>query len=274
MTTNGETRIRSGIYLLPNLMTAGNLLSGFMAVLQIIHAALAAKDADSGITAVAGHYQNAVWLILAACLFDVLDGRLARLGGQESPFGKEFDSLADIVSFGVAPALLVYQLVLRDFDKLGTLVASLYLVCGALRLARFNTAKPGANCSNDFVGFPIPAAAGVIASLTLLMLWLDRGSHTLGPWKYALAGFTMLLSFLMFSRLRYPSFKSLDWQTTRSPVRFLGIIGLLFLTAQNPEWMPAIIFCSYLLYGLIRPFLGPITRRKIEEEPEPPAAAS
>src|SRR5438034_11830127 len=120
------------IYLLPNLMTAGNLFCGFAATLKIVQGALLqSSDPDSA----ADLFHTAIWFILGACIFDVLDGRLARLGGQDSAFGREFDSLADIVSFGVAPALMVYRIVLIDFSRLGWLVAFVYLVCGVLMLA-------------------------------------------------------------------------------------------------------------------------------------------
>src|SRR5690606_4788607 len=130
------------IYLLPNLMTAGNLFCGFAASLKIVEGALivaAAPPASMVAAQVAAtdKYHAAIWLILASCIFDLLDGRLARLGGSDSAFGREFDSLADIVSFGVAPALMVYRIVLHEFDKIGWVIASVYLVCGALRLARF-----------------------------------------------------------------------------------------------------------------------------------------
>src|SRR5213594_3057334 len=106
----------------------------------------------------------AIFFILAACFFDLLDGRLARLGGHESMFGREFDSLADVVSFGVAPALMVYRIVLQEFPRACWIIAFIYLACGALRLARFNTASAnddGDTHPNTFTGFPIPAAAGL-----------------------------------------------------------------------------------------------------------------
>src|SRR5438094_7437613 len=123
------------IYLLPNLMTAGNLFCGFAATLKIVQGALIQwSSPDEAATL----FHAAVWFILGACIFDVLDGRLARLGGQDSAFGREFDSLADIVSFGVAPALMVYRIVLIDFPRLGWLVAVGYLVCDAQSEACFN----------------------------------------------------------------------------------------------------------------------------------------
>ncbi|TSA35735.1 MAG: CDP-diacylglycerol--serine O-phosphatidyltransferase [Verrucomicrobiaceae bacterium] len=256
------------IYLLPNLMTAGNLFCGFAAVLRIIEASLLVAVGQSAGTL----YHEAIAFILGACVFDLLDGRLARLGGHESIFGREFDSLADIVSFGVAPALLVYQIVLRDFQKTGWIIAFFFLLCGALRLARFNcmTAAPGEKPDRDFQGFPIPAAAGLIASLTLLMRWLQADDREIGPWKFVLPFLLLFLSFMMFSRVRYPSFKGLNWRTQRSIPAFLFLILLLAITAMNYHWMPAVLFVSFLLYGFVRPFISKAIRREIEEEdPDP-----
>ena len=253
------------IYLLPNLMTAGNLFCGFAAVLRIYDGA---QRID--LLAAASDFHDAIWFILAACIFDLLDGRLARLGGHESAFGREFDSLADIVSFGMAPALLVYQIVLGEFQNLGWMIAFIYLACGALRLARFNcvAASTGSATVPDksFTGFPIPAAAGVIASITLFMLWLDEGQRTIGRWKYALPVLMLFLSFMMFIKFRYPSFKAVNWRTTRSIPRFFFLIALLAVTVKFYQWMAAVIFLSYLLYGFLRPFLSPKRRRVIEEE--------
>jgi CDP-diacylglycerol--serine O-phosphatidyltransferase len=229
----------SKIYLLPNLMTAGNLFCGFTAT-------------------------------LGAFVFDFLDGRLARLGGHESPFGREFDSLADIVSFGLAPALMVYRVVLQEFPRACWIIAFVYLACGALRLARFNSAAAakhdGPNHQNTFTGFPIPAAAGLIASITLFLLWLAEGEHRLGNWRFVLPPLLLFLSFMMFSRFQYPSFKAIDWKTTKSIPRFLIISVVLVITAMNYEWMPAVLFLAYLLYGVLRPWLSRDWRREIEEE--------
>ncbi len=252
------------IYLLPNLMTAGNLFCGFAAVLRIYDGAQKVDFLEA-----ASDFHDAIWFILAACIFDLLDGRLARLGGHESDFGREFDSLADIVSFGMAPALLVYQIVLGEFQNLGWMIAFVYLACGALRLARFNcvaAAGTAAGSSKNFTGFPIPAAAGVIASITLFLLWLDEGQHTIGRFKYALPPLMLFLAFMMFSKFRYPSFKAVNWRTTRSIPSFLFLIAVLALTVKFYHWMAAVIFLTYLLYGFLRPFLSPKRRRVIEEE--------
>lgn len=260
------------IYLLPNLMTAGNLFCGFAATLQIIGGTVqkaAAVDAS-------GNFHAAILLILGACVFDLLDGRLARLGGHESPFGREFDSLADIVSFGIAPALMVYKIVLAEFGQFGLIVAFLYLACGALRLARFNciaaavteAGDPAAKreASRSFQGFPIPAAAGLIASLTMFMLWREEGNVEIGRWKFALPPLMLFLSFMMFSQFKYPSFKAVNWRTQRSLPVFVGIIVMIVMAAIFYQWMPAVLFIIYLMYGFLRPWLTRSWRRTIEEE--------
>jgi CDP-diacylglycerol--serine O-phosphatidyltransferase len=256
----------SKIYLLPNLMTAGNLFCGFAATLKIVQGALLqASDPD----AASALFYIAVWFILGACIFDVLDGRLARLGGNESAFGREFDSLADVISFGLAPALMVYRIVLFEFPRVGWVVAFVYLLCGALRLARFNTAAAAGvqNNSKEFTGFPIPAAAGLIASITLFMLWwFGERDHQIGHLKWVLPPLMLGLSIMMFSRLSYPSFKAITWRTTRSMSRFLIIAVMLLFTVLNYEWMPAVLFLLYLLYGLLRPWVSKAWQREIEEE--------
>src|SRR5438034_2800130 len=256
------------IYLLPNLMTAGNLFCGFTATLKILEGALLqASNPD----AASDLFHTAIWCILGAFVFDFLDGRLARLGGHESPFGREFDSLADIVSFGLAPALMVYRVVLQEFPRACWIIAFIYLACGALRLARFNCVSARQNGNDDetaknFTGFPIPAAAGLIASITLFLLWLAEGEHRLGNWRFVLPPLLLFLSFMMFSRFEYPSFKAINWKTKKSIPRFLIIILVLILTVLNYEWMPAVLLLAYLLYGVFRPWLSRDWRREIEEE--------
>lgn len=256
------------IYLLPNLMTAGNLFCGFTATLKILEGALLQM---SNPDAAAELFHMAIWFILGACFFDLLDGRIARLGGHESAFGREFDSLADIVSFGLAPALMVYRIVLQEFPRACWIIAFIYLACGALRLARFNciSAKidaAGVESEKSFTGFPIPAAAGLIASITLFMLWLAEGEHQLGRWKFVLPPLMLFLSFMMFSRFQYPSFKAINWKTKKSIPRFLVISLIVIITVMNYEWMPAVLFLAYLLYGFLRPWLSREWRREIEEE--------
>src|SRR3954467_14176840 len=246
------------IYLLPNLMTMGNLFCGFTATLKILEGALL-QSVD--VIAAGELFHTAIWFILGACFFDLLDGRLARLGGHESAFGREFDSLADIVSFGVAPALMVYRVVLQEFPRACWIIAFIFLSCGALRLARFTTVSAihdsnSTGPGKKFTGFPIPAAAGLIASITLFLLWFAAGEHQLGHWKFVLPPLMLFLSFMMFSRFQYPSFKGINWKTTKSLPRFIVIAVLLMVTVKFYEWMPAVLFLAYLLYGFLRPFLS------------------
>lgn len=263
------------IYLLPNLMTAGNLFCGFAATLKILEGALIQAAATPGLeeaadAAAAEKFHIAIWCILASCIFDALDGRLARLGGHESPFGREFDSLADIVSFGVAPALMVYRIVLHEFPNVGWVIASVYLICGALRLARFNclAADNAAAANKEFRGFPIPAAAGVIASITLCLLWFDEKGREIGQGKWVLPPLMLFLAWMMFSGFKYPSFKAINWRTTRTLPKFIAIVTVLIVTVRYYQWMPAVIFISYLLYGFLRPFLSRKMKEEIEDEVE------
>jgi len=253
------------VYLLPNLMTAGNLACGFSAVMAIFDGM---QSAEGG----AREFHIAIFLILGACLFDALDGRIARLKGQDSMFGREFDSLADIISFGIAPALLVMDMVLKSFDdRLGWTIAFVYLLCGAMRLARFNCLSQAAAedktepKSRDFVGFPIPAAAGLIASLTLFMLWLNEGDKNVGNWKYLLVVIMPLLSFMMLSEFSYPSFKAMNWKAKKSLVWLFVAILVLVCAVNFVEFVPLLIFMSYLTYGLVRPWISREWRREIED---------
>ncbi len=166
---------------------------------------------------------------------------------------------------------MVYRIVLQEFPRACWIIASIYLACGALRLARFNCLAAnheavGSDNEKNFTGFPIPAAAGLIASITLFLLWLAEGEHHLGKWKFVLPPLMLFLSFMMFSRFQYPSFKALNWKTKKSIPRFLVISLVLLCTVMNYEWMPAVLFLSYLLYGFLRPWLSREWRREIEEE--------
>lgn len=257
------------IYLLPNLMTAGNLFCGFIAVLYIFQGR--DKGGMDDLIATSHYYKDAILLIFGSCVFDLLDGRVARFSGQESAFGREFDSLADVISFGLAPALLLMDIVLFEFgDTMGQLLAFVYLLCGAMRLARFNClAALGSAGSKDFVGVPIPAAAGVISSYTLAMLYLGEGHREiLSKIKFVLPVLMLVLSFLMFSKLRYPSLKDLNWRTQRSIPSVLIAILLVVFTVRYYEWMPAVIFTLYLAYGMVRPWVNRKWRREIEDTDE------
>ncbi len=256
----------SRIYFLPNLMTAGNLFCGFMAVVSCIHARLA-ETAGSGEylgSTPAGHYRYAVWLILGAAAFDTLDGRLARMGGRESLFGAEFDSLADVVSFGFAPALLMFFFILSPsqgipvFRNIGWFFGFVYLLCAAVRLARFNVItnplihRGHKELNKDFVGLPVPAAAATVAALVLFLLKLIEADRTLKNGALVLPFLMLLIAVLMVSSVRYPSGKKVDLQTTtrlRNFVFFLGLIGLVWLFKE----VAVLGVClGYIFFGLIR----------------------
>jgi CDP-diacylglycerol---serine O-phosphatidyltransferase len=260
------------IYFLPNLFTAGNLLCGFFALTWIFK-----YQADPDIRFI----HNALWLILGAFACDFLDGRVARLGGKESAFGREFDSLADLVSFGVAPAFMVYRIVLDEFAHTGWMVAAVYLACGALRLARFNILSMRGASSNEFVGFPIPSAAAMVVSVTMFMLWLqERGiiapvgtpEHPLGPWRYALPVVMLLLSVMMVSTVKYPTFKHVDWTMRKSLATFVAALVILCLALQWPQVTLAALFVFYLIYGMVRPWVSKRLRKEIEIEEDEPEA--
>jgi CDP-diacylglycerol--serine O-phosphatidyltransferase len=267
---NGNARLK--IYFLPNLLAAGNLFCGFIALTKIVEA----TPGDPGFSK-AIHW--ALFYILLACICDLLDGRVARLGGYESPFGREFDSLADIVSFGVAPAFLVHRIVLADVfkehPKIGWFIASIFLICGAFRLARFNCLadKAGSGGGKEFVGFPIPAAAGYVASLTLLLLWAEDHDYTKfreSYIRYLLPAMLVFLSLMMVSQVKYPTFKKLDLRATRTFPKMVAIVlvvGFFILLWDKLLLfvLPA-LFTLYLLYGFVRPFISGRMRHEIEEE--------
>lgn len=263
------------IYFLPNLFTAGNLFCGFVALTKIVEANLTPR-ADGTIDW--WPIMLALGFILLACIFDLFDGRVARMGGVESPFGREFDSLADLVSFGVAPAFLVHRVVLKDvFEshaEVGWFIASVYLLCGAFRLARFNclAAMAGTGGGKEFLGFPIPSAAGLVASLTLLIIRLNEKDRSLGHWNYLLVVVLIFLSAMMVSTVRYPTFKSLGLRSTSTFTKaiiaalFLGFI--MVLREKIIFYVLPVLFTAYLVYGFIRPRISRKMRDEIEEEEE------
>jgi len=288
MATNPETTPpvegeKLKIYFLPNLLTAGNLFCGFVALTKIVEANLT-PDASGFVNWMPIKF--ALGAILLACIFDLFDGRVARMGGRESPFGREFDSLADLISFGVAPAFLVHRVVLHnalpeEYAGLGWFIASIYLVCGAFRLARFNclSAMNAPGAGKDFLGFPIPSAAGLVASLTLFIIKLNEKEKDLGHWGYLLPVVLVFLSAMMVSEVRYPSFKSLG---LRSSTTFLKVVvaalfvGLMLILQEKIlYYVLPIFFTAYLLYGFVRPYISRAWRKEIEEvdEDEPEAGS-
>ena len=249
--------LRKGVYLLPNLLTSAGLFSGFYSIICTLNAARAGATR---------WYWLAAVMILVAQLCDALDGRLARLTRSTSSFGIQYDSLADLVAFGVAPGILVYQWALRPWGRWGWLAASLYVTCGALRLARFNVQIASVE-KRYFVGLPIPAAAGVIAATVLLYLWLggegETGKHIMMLLViFAVAG-------LMVSEIRYYSFKEIRFHHRHPFPVLLGLIVLFLLTVGTPQVMLFLGMGSYALSG---PLLA--LARRLTGRPLPPAAGA
>lgn len=195
------------VYVLPNLFTTAGLFAGFYAIMQ----------------ARLGNFEAACLAVYAAMIMDIIDGRLARLTNTMSDFGSEYDSLADMVSFGVAPAMLMYDFLLKDIGRAGSLIAFVYIACAALRLARFNVAK--VDDKRFFIGVPSPGAAAMIASI--VWVCIDYGID-ISPIKWFLAFLMGLVALAMVSNIRYRSFKDVDF---RDKVPFVGIIIVVLIIA-------------------------------------------
>ena len=240
--------IRKGVYLLPNLFTTGTLFAGFYSI----------------VATTKGDYQIAAWFILVAAIFDVLDGKVARLTGTTSQFGVEYDSLADLAAFGVAPGLLMYAWALTEFGKLGWLAGFLYVVCGALRLARFNVQVNTVE-SKRFVGLPIPAAAGMVASCVLLFYRLG-GEGTIK--QISIVILIYVLAFLMVSNVRYFSLKDPEL-FKRQPFGFLvlAIFMIIVIVAE-----PSIMLFSFAFLYMISGLIG--STFDFFRKPQPPEAVS
>jgi CDP-diacylglycerol---serine O-phosphatidyltransferase len=223
---------RRGIFLLPSLLTTGNLFCGFLALIMTAEA----------------RYVEAAVAIFVAMVLDVLDGKVARLTKTTTQFGLEFDSLADVVSFCVAPAFMLYTLALGAFGRAAWLGAFLFVICGALRLARFNVYSGGSD-RRYFVGLPTPAAAGIVAAVVLLL-----GNDDIGRWLgAAIAAGTYLVAVLMVSTFRYYSFKEIDFARRRPTWVLLLVVLAVLIVATHPQWFLFLLFSVYVLSGPTRP---------------------
>jgi CDP-diacylglycerol---serine O-phosphatidyltransferase len=228
-----EVNRARGIYLLPNLFTLSALFAGFYAI----------------VAAMKGIFEHAAIAIFVAMLMDSLDGRVARLTNTQTPFGAQLDSLSDMVSFGIAPALVIYSFALNYIGKLGWLAAFFYTAAVALRLARFNT-RISSNDKRYFQGLASPSGAGIIAGL----VWVCAEYHITGFFIRVEAFIlTPLVGLLMVSNIRYRSFKDLDLKNNVSFMVILFIVFGLVLISIDP---PDILFAAFLVYGLS----GPVTR--------------
>jgi len=221
--------LRRGVFLLPNLLTTGGLFSGFYSIVATMN----------------GNYLVAAWFILIAAIFDGLDGKVARLTNTTSKFGVEYDSLCDLVAFGVAPGLMMYAWALKPFGKMGWLAAFLYVVCGALRLARFNVQITTVE-SKRFVGLPIPAAAWMAASLVIFFHHMG-GTGTIK--KVSVLLLIYVLAGLMVSSFHYYAFKDPEL-FRRQPFGFLvlAIIFIIVIVAE-PEIMIFALACVFIASG-------------------------
>jgi CDP-diacylglycerol---serine O-phosphatidyltransferase len=221
---------RKGIHIIPSLFTTGNVFCGFY----------------SFIAALNENYNLAAWAIILAIIFDVLDGRIARMTKTTSAFGMQYDSLADVISFGMAPAFLCYSWILKPFDRVGWMAAFLFLLCAALRLARFNATKPDIQ-GQHFIGLPTPAAAAVIASIIIAFEGLF-GSQVHPGFIVAVV---YSLAFLMVSNIKYPAFKKFEFRKRVSFARFLLVILALYIMATIPKIAIFMISFSYIIIGPI-----------------------
>lgn len=230
---NNETatpKRRRGIYLLPNLFTTAGLFAGFYAI----------------VAANKGHFEPAAIAVFVAMIMDGLDGRIARMTNTQSDFGKEYDSLSDMVAFGLAPALVMYEWALSGMGKLGWLAAFMYAACGALRLARFNT-QLASQDKRFFQGLPIPAAAAVVMGF----IWVLHSYGVPGKEISILALIiTVVAAGLMVSNIRYRSFKDLNLKE-RVPFMAVLVVPLLFvLVFLDP---PQVLFLFFLIYAVSGP---------------------
>lgn len=258
---------RKGIYLLPNLFTTGTLFGGFYAIIM----------------AMDGRFEAAVYGIFAAMIADGLDGRVARWTNTQSDFGKEFDSLCDMVAFGIAPAILIYAYSLNGLadyrwigGKLGWVIAFTYAACAAMRLARFNVLAAIASSNKDFYGVPSPAAAAVV---TFFVWSCVDDSHSLFAWVaghvpidghdalIVAAPLTLATALSMVSSFRYNSFKKLNLNARLKFLSFASVVGVLALVLIDP---PRILFMLFFAYALSGPAV--VLWRKLRKKPAVPTA--
>jgi CDP-diacylglycerol--serine O-phosphatidyltransferase len=236
-------RPHRGIYLLPNLFTTGCLFAGFFAI----------------VSAMNGRFESAAVAIFIAMILDGLDGRVARMTNTQSAFGAEYDSLADMVSFGLAPALVVYTWALSDIGKLGWLGAFIYTASTALRLARFNT-QVGRADKRYFQGLASPAAAAVVAG----MVWVGQGYFSEGSQiDYLALVVTICSGLLMVSNVRYRSFKDLDLKGKVPFVAILAVVLVFVLISLDP---PQVLFAGFAIYALSGPVVTLLTLRRRRAE--------
>lgn len=240
---SSDKQQRRGIYLLPNLFTTAGLFAGFYAI----------------IAAIRGDFESAAMAIFVAMIMDGLDGRIARMTNTQSAFGAEYDSLSDMVAFGLAPALVIFLWALLDMGKFGWMIAFIYAACGALRLARFNT-QIGTADKRYFQGLPSPAAAACIAG----WVWLgtNRGLDPAILINVAVP-ITFFCAILMVSSMRYYSFKDLDFRNRVPFIKMLALVLIFALVANDP---PLVLFSAFLIYAISGPVITLVKLRQHRAE--------
>lgn len=243
MKANKKVAQKRGIYLLPNLLTTAGLFAGFYAV----------------VASMQGAFASAAIAIFIAMIMDGLDGRIARMTNTQSDFGAEYDSMADMISFGIAPALVIYNWALFDLGKIGWLAAFVYVVGAALRLARFNTQVTTAD-KRYFQGLASPSAAAIIAGLVWLGTEYQWQSK---PWGIYIAVMTMVVGLLMVSNFRYSSFKEVDW---KGKIPFLGVLIIVLIFVLVASEPPLVLFSGFAIYALSGPIMTLWRIKDIKEE--------
>lgn len=228
--------IHKGVYILPNMITTLSLFSGFLGILWSID----------------GQFEAAAMAILFAALMDGLDGKVARLTNTASEFGVQYDSLADLVAFGVSPALLMWQWQLHSFGRLGIAVAFIFMACGALRLARFNVST-AVTSKKFFVGMPIPAAGCSLVTMVFFKDFVPVWGLPLLP--AAVLGMTLLLGILMVSRVRYISFKEYGFLKAHPFSSMVTVLLVFSLVASQPKLLGFILCLGYTVSGLAYTFI-------------------
>lgn len=228
-------------YILPNLFTAGSIFLGVMAIFMA-HKGLIQSDSAA--------FTTSCWYILFSMVLDGLDGRVARLTNTASKFGVEFDSLADIVAFGVAPAVLLYFYVGHDYGRYGVAISGLFVVLGAIRLARFNITTNVE--TNSFIGLPIPSAAAIIC---LWIIVVEHKNVSFFGWidflranTYVFLIFAFFIAILMVSNIRYPSFKKMQWNLKY----FIVLLIVLAFVVARPSLTLCVLLSAYIIYGVMR----------------------
>lgn len=244
-----QSRARKSVYILPNLFTMASLFAGFLGALWAIE----------------GRFDMTALAILFSCLFDGLDGKVARLTGTSSDFGVQFDSLSDLVAFGVTPAIMAYQWQLSHFGRLGILAAFMLVACGALRLARFNVMSGKiASSKKFFIGLPIPAAGCMLALFYMFTGYLPAELAAVVVPKVCL-GLVYTLSFLMVSRVRYASFKEFGLVKAHPFSAMVTAMLLFVVVASEPWFIGFLLFTAYLISGPIYTYIFLPRRAKLRE---------